>query len=762
MHNTRRWISHPTKPTSPAVLTSLGLPAALVRLLLRRGIDTPEAASAFLDPSLSDLPDPWTLPGIALAVEHIREAIFRKHRIAVYGDYDADGITSTAIMVLGLRSLGADVVYELPDRLQDGYGMSERGLSKLADLGCRLVITVDNGTSCSREVAFAKTLGIDVIITDHHDLPSQLPEEAVVLINPKLNGWPSNSTHLAGVGVAYYLVTACCSHLQMNKSIRHNDYLDLVALGTIADVSPLLGDNRILVRHGLNAMRFSPRLGLRELVKVSGIGLDNLDETSVAYGLAPRINAAGRLSDPRRAVELLLATDESTATELASVLDAENRDRQKQEKHIIQEAVLQAQEQMAGDNHWALVLASDAWHHGIVGIVASRLVEKFHRPIVMLTVEGGLARGSARSIPGFHIANALAACSHLLVKYGGHEGAAGLTIDTQHIGSFRTALVELAKDALIGRELIAPLDLDDELAADEVTDEFARMLERMAPYGAGNRKPVFILRGLMVSAHKYVGEAGNHLKVRFVTRGLEVDGVGFGLSRDKFEIPDPPVPMDAAFCLELNKWGGRQVLQMNIKDLRPTSSSESPAADISRLYGRLEVSDRRSMPDKKDALRYVIDSGEPIIVYLRLDGAVERLASAIQSEWPHKLGRVMFCHSQTNDASTADVVSGLASGKCDILVTSRGLAHGAVFPGLAHVVLYHPCSSIDELARLVSMSTGASRVILHLLYDGRASDCRNCSVGEAGGFDRFVDMMSSIDAAGLLDMLWATGRGEGR
>lgn len=763
----KRWVIREGEQTVSAELAAMGLPSALIRILAKRGFCAEDEVREFLNPDLDRLTPAMAIPGMAEAVGRVRESLRLGEPIVVYGDYDADGVTSTVLMTTALEGLGATVTHYLPNRLSEGYGMNEGSIRELAEQGCRLIVTVDTGIGAKREIELASELGVDVIVTDHHELPDELPVGAVSILNPKVGGWPIAASYASGVGVAFKLVQGLHEALGVSSDVTYS-YLDLVALGTVADVVPLKGDNRIVVAHGLRVMAEGKRPGLVELAKVSGVELSSLNEQSLGFALAPRINAAGRLSDPKMAASLLLAESSTTAARLARMLDDENKSRQEQEKSILQEALEQAEGYTSRPPCRALVLASPEWHQGVIGIVASRLVERYHRPVIMLSVSGGVAKGSGRSLPGFNLAQALSDCSGLLSKYGGHECAAGLSLPAGDIDEFRVRFTAIADASLSDDSLRPVVEIDDELAPEEATMELARELEALAPFGTGNPRPVFMMRGLWPASRTYVGVEKNHLKLKLRTRGLDVDAVGFNMPADRVAFPEPAQPMDAAFTLELNRWAGREVLQMGLRDIRLCSdgldSGDAIGAGFVRLYGRLDMDDRRRVKDKKGVLRWVLESGEPALVYLKGDGLVANLASSLVREWPHKAGRVEYYHQ---GQPTADLGRQLASGECDILVTTQPLPPGYCFPGLRHIILYHLCSTYAELRGLLALASGSSQVTLHMVYgDGDASRQLDSALrvgynGPTSEVEGFIRDMQRLTPAEIARGLWAAGS-EGR
>lgn len=754
-----KWIYRNGPAADPKDLAELGLPSPLVRLLVKRGISTISEAQAFLKPDLDNLQDPFGIPQMNTAVERILQALEGGEQIAVYGDYDADGVTATVLMQTALEGLGGNVSHFLPNRVLDGYGLQLDAINGLFRSGCKLLITVDTGITHNTEIAAAADLGMDVIVTDHHELASELPSSAIALLNPKIEGWPETLYGLAGVGVAFKLIQALHIALNIDPSVTLN-YLDLVAIGTIADVAPLTNENRILVKHGLEVLSKTSRVGLSELMKVAGVDPSQLDAYHVGFMLAPRINAAGRLSDPSLAADLLLSESQSTAERLAKLLDKENRERQSQEAEILDQALSMIEETSKEDDRPAYVLSSDKWHPGIIGIVASRLVDRFHKPVVVIAVDGDTGKGSGRSIPGIHLAQALHDCCGLLEKYGGHEGAAGLTILSGNIDGFREQFTEWVRVKMSDTVPTRVIEIDDELAPDEIDINLARQLEVLAPFGSGNPKPVFSVRSLLPISHGYVGANKKHLKLRLKTRGLEVDAMGFNMPSDMVSVSDSGTPLDVVFNLDINSWNGRESLRLTLKDIRDSavsSGSSVLSSGIDRLFGRLNLNDRRKASDKKDGLKFILETGEPAVVYIRGRHLVKGLAAALEIEWPHKKGRIAY---YSEGMPSAGLSRALAAGNVDILIISDPLPQGVCFVGLRHVILYHICGSYEELRSILAIASGTSKVTLHLLF-GEKDVLKNMETAQGSRLSFVVDM-GRLREDELMQRLWTVGDAAGR
>ncbi|MBI1948237.1 MAG: single-stranded-DNA-specific exonuclease RecJ [Deltaproteobacteria bacterium] len=551
------------------VAAAAALPRPLARVLVGRGIDDAARAEAYLTPRLQSLPDPLALAGMAEAVERLAFALERGETIGIFGDYDVDGVTSTTLLWDFLEHLGARVVAAIPDRLVDGYGLSTSGVERLASAGAKLIVTVDCGVTAHEEVDFAKDRGLDVVVIDHHTVPVTLPR-AVAVINPHRADCTRGSEALCAVGVTFNLCLALRRHLRergfFSASCPEPDLkeaLDLVALGTVADVVPLVAENRVLVAAGLGVLRQGKRLGLRALLEVTG-NRGTIDAGTLGYHLGPRLNAAGRLGDAMQAVALLRAVDEGQARALAARLDRENASRRELERRIVAEAIRQVDESELLRDAPVVVVGDDAWHPGVVGIVASRLVERFGRPAVVVG-EGG--RGSGRSIERFHLHEGLCAVAAAadrggLESFGGHAHAAGVRVATGQLSRFRDALLAVASARLSPDDLHRTVLHDGPLELAAVDVALCRSLERAAPFGRKNAEPSFLFQGLAPVGMRTL--AGGHLKATVDgARGVEL--IAFGAAERAGALGRT---VDVVATPEINEFRGAQTLQLRVKDLR--------------------------------------------------------------------------------------------------------------------------------------------------------------------------------------------------
>jgi single-stranded-DNA-specific exonuclease len=559
----------------------LGIPAPVGRVLWARGYREPSQAERFLEPRFEHLPNPFELKGIDAAVSRLQRALAQGERVCVYGDYDVDGVTSTALLVSVLRKLGGNVEFYVPHRLVEGYGLNVRALEKLAARGTRLVVSADCGVTAVAEIDAAAKLGLDVVVIDHHTASQDLPR-ALAILNPHQPGCTFPGRELAAVGVAFHLLLALRKRLReagwfaSRPEPNLREVLDLVALGTIADVVPLTGPNRVLVHFGLKELARGARIGVLALKSVAQL-TGEVTAGDVGFKLGPRINAAGRLDDASVGVRLLLSEDLREARALAEQLDRANAERQDLQVRIASEAIAHAEKLGPPEARRTLVVSSSGWHVGVVGIVAARLVERFHRPALVIAEEGGVAKGSGRSVEGFHLYDALARCARHLTRFGGHKHAAGVTLDTGRISDFAEALEAEGRESLDPAQLSARLRIDAELHPREVRMELASQLRRLAPFGAGNPEPVFFCRDLAAHEVRLLpdkkGAGPGHLKLRLGEAGpriseeqsISLEAIGFNLGGT---VLAEGTRLDAAFQLAVDNWNGSDRLQLKVKDLK--------------------------------------------------------------------------------------------------------------------------------------------------------------------------------------------------
>jgi single-stranded-DNA-specific exonuclease len=555
----------------PKLLTStVGIHPLAARVLINRGYTSLDSVTAFLADQLTDLPDPFRMKGMRSAVQRISEALAQGQKITLYGDYDVDGVCSTALLYLFLKEIGAQVSTYIPHRLEEGYGLNTQALERLGASGTKLVITLDCGINSFAEVTRAGELGLEVIVVDHHAVSSTLPP-ATAILNPHQPGCDYPTRHLCAAGVAFNLCLGIRKRLRedgffnQKKEPNLRSMLDLVALATVADVVPLTGANRILVKHGLREITLARRPGVRALKEVSG--LDPLVEVTsgqIGFRLGPRINAAGRLHDASIGLQLLCADTLETARPLAQALDAANLERRGIEQDILAAAIQQADSRSEARG---LVLSSDSWHPGVIGIVASRVVERFHRPTFLIALKDGVGRGSGRSVEGFHLVGALEECSAHLIKFGGHKQAAGLSVEQDRLAEFSRAFEQVAARTLSEEDILPRCRVDAVVSLSELDCNSVRGLEALAPFGSGNPEPVFASQTLSakprVLANRRQGQA-DHLKL-FLESAPHLDAIGFGMS-DRAPLAQGPV--DLAYQLSVDQWKGQERISLKLKDVR--------------------------------------------------------------------------------------------------------------------------------------------------------------------------------------------------
>lgn len=542
----------------------------LAEILVRRGIETMEKARLFFRPRLDDLHDPFLMNDMQKAVDRLITAVRVGENIMVYGDYDVDGTNGASLLWTFLKSIGAKVDSYIPDRLKEGYGISDIGIEKAKERGVSVLLSVDCGITAINQTAYARSLGIDLIICDHHEPGDSLPE-AYAILNPFKPGCEYPFKHLCGCGVGFKLIQALCTH-EFVQSMFGGDaesqlasYLDFVALATTADIVPVIGENRTLLRLGLELINASPRPGIRALIETSGLNAGKITGGQIVFIIAPRINAVGRLGDANRAVELLTCASPEQALSLAKVFEEENRNRRK----IDEETFIEAQELVettAGmEKESAIILHRGSWHPGVIGIVASRLVERYYRPTIMMTTVNGVAKGSARSVRGFDIYQALKQCEDTLLQFGGHKYAAGLAVEIDRLEEFKDAFSAVARERLSDELLTPEIHIDAEIELSDLTPKFLRILNQFAPYGPNNMRPVFAIRNAEVyGSPRIVGN--NHLRFSVKQQNRVFDTIGFNLGQLEERLKNRYV--DLAVSIDEGEFGGHAVPQLKIRDLK--------------------------------------------------------------------------------------------------------------------------------------------------------------------------------------------------
>ena len=559
-----RWYVKKTNPEYIDYISKIAsVSSASAQILINRGLKTPEQIELFLNPDIQRLSDPFELNGMKKAVERISKARKNNEKILICGDYDADGLTATSILFEGLKKLSIDADYFIPDRFTDGYGFGDSGLDRAKDIGANLIITVDCGISSFDAVKRADKLGIEVIITDHHEPVRAsngevLLPDAFVVVNPKILPCSYSQSFLSGAGVAFKIVQALFGNA--DEAI---EFLDLAALGTAADIVPLLGDNRIFVKKGIDLIQSGERAGIRALKSAAGIRQDFFKPTFLSFVLVPRINAAGRMSNATDVVRLLTTKSEAEAEELALWLNDLNSQRQKIEEIVYNEAI-----QLIGKTDsevGAVVVASQGWHEGVIGIVAARLAEEYYRPAFVFSVRDNILKGSARSIPPFDIYAGLVECRDLLKGFGGHRQAAGISLHADMLDDFRQRISNFVLSSLGKEDLIPCMNIDVSVRIGDINAELINELSRLEPFGTGNDEPLFGAKGLKPYNPRIVGN--NHLKMLLKQNGRSIDCIGFDFGR-YLELVGANALIDAAFYPTINEWDGGRYLQLNLKAMR--------------------------------------------------------------------------------------------------------------------------------------------------------------------------------------------------
>jgi len=603
MHRTKSWTIAEADPAAAELASRLKTSPLIAQVLLNRGLKQPDDCERFLRPNLKLLHEPALLPNLIPAAQRIARAIGEKQRIVIYGDYDVDGITATAILWHAIGALGGNVDFYIPHRIEEGYGLNSQAIAQICDSGAQVIVSVDCGITAIEPARIARERGVDLIVTDHHDwhLTAEQPAEngsapsarqpmlpdCCAIVHPRLGGsgvaYPNPS--LCGAGVAFKLAwgigQVACGADRVNQPFREFlvEATALAALGTIADVVPLIGENRALAHFGLSGLRNSKIVGIKALIASAGLTGQNLDSFHVGFSLAPRLNASGRMGHARLAVEMLTTSDEKRAMEIATYLEQQNRSRQAMERKILDEADQQvAEHKLAEDGCRAIVVGAEGWHPGVIGIVASRLVDRYHRPAVMVALNNGHGQGSARSIAGFHLAHALEACASHLESYGGHEMAAGLKIETPKFADFREAFCSYAMQTLTPEQLVPEIIVESLGELRQFTAALVGDLNRLGPFGHGNRRPVFVCRNLTVAGPpRRCGKTGQHLQLAVRQGEQSMKCIAFGMGDLELQLKSGTI-IDLAVEPVLNEYNGRTNVELEVKDLqiqdgsRPTIS----------------------------------------------------------------------------------------------------------------------------------------------------------------------------------------------
>jgi single-stranded-DNA-specific exonuclease len=556
----------PDEKTVNEISKNLGISISIAKILTQRGFDTPEKVKAFFKPAIGQLHDPFIMDGMDIAIDRLLLAIEKKENILVFGDYDVDGTNSLALFYLFFREIGTLTRYFVPDRLKEGYGLTNAFIDRFKSEGISLIVTVDCGTTSIEPIRYAKSLGIDTIVCDHHTPGDSLPD-AVAILNPLKKGCNYPFKYLCGCGVAFKLIDGIAKRIK--KPTLSLPYLQFVAIATMADIVPLVDENRVMVHYGLELLNEVPRAGIQALIEVAGLSSKKMNSSQIVFILAPRINAVGRLGDATRAVELMICDNLMKAIELAKVLEEENKTRSKIDRDIFLEAQELVKKILEVEPDIPIILHEAEWHPGVIGIVASRLAEKYCRPAIMMTTIDGVAKGSARSVEGFDIYEVLKKCEDKILQFGGHKYAAGLAVEIDRLDEFREAFNEIAKKILSNRELKPQIIIDSQIDFSEITLKFRDTLQNFAPYGPQNMRPLFLTKRVeIIGLHRF--STGDKFKLRLRQDSVIFEAVCFNLSDKLTEIEKETHFVDIVFSIEESDRAGYDKLpiQLKIRDIK--------------------------------------------------------------------------------------------------------------------------------------------------------------------------------------------------
>ncbi|UZE93821.1 MAG: single-stranded-DNA-specific exonuclease RecJ [Candidatus Pacearchaeota archaeon] len=586
---------------SQILIQKLGISPLIATLLTNRGIIDSKEAEKFLRCRFEDMHNPLLLKDMNKAINRIEKAITNKERIMLFGDYDVDGITASAILVKIIKLIGGKIIYYFPNRLIEGYGLNKKSIDYARRQGVGLIITVDCGISANKEIKYAKRKSIDVIVTDHHEQIGLLPK-AVAIINPKQKKCNYPYKKLSGVGIAFKVAQVLIK--KYNLSLNIISLLDLVCLGTIADIVPLDGENRIIVKYGLKQLMRTENIGLKALIKVSGLRGKEINSGHISFRLAPRINAAGRLTTADKSMELLQTNSENKAQEIAYILDEQNIRRQVIQEKILEKALLKIKKEINLDKENCIILAEERWHRGIIGIVASRIVEIYNKPTILISIEKDRAYGSGRSIPNFHLLKAVDSCKNLLINYGGHEQAIGIKINKRNIKKFRKQICKYAKNKISSKQFMPILKLDAKLDLADINPTLIKEINQLPPFGIGNPKPIFYSTNLSLTDYPNLLKE-KHLKIKFYDNYNNIiEAIGFRMAHFLDKISKNTKQIHIAYLLELNEWKGNKTVRLNLKDIKFGDELNSKLKDIKtlELSGRIPKEDISKETRKRDGL----------------------------------------------------------------------------------------------------------------------------------------------------------------
>lgn len=708
-------VKSPNIETSTRLAVRLGIPQLIAQLLVNRGVETEDSAREYLYPTLSNLHSPFLMHGMEKAVERIHSAIKRGEKIWVYGDYDADGTTAASLLLNIFRHFDVSADFHIPNRFDEGYGLNKTTLRKLREDGCSLLITVDCGITSIEEVDFANEIGIDVIITDHHQpRPDALPS-AYAVICPKISESEYPFDGLAGVGLAFKLAHGLVGGNEVPPILQSQ--LDLVALGTVVDIATLTGENRVLAKLGLAELNKRERPGIRALCEVAKFSPDKpIVGRTLSYVLGPRINAAGRMNAAEKIVHLLTAESDEKALAIAKKLDDENLERRKAEDRIREQAIAKIKKDVNLDKVKGLVIAHREWHRGVIGIVASRILEQYYRPVFILAIDGDEAHGSGRSIDGINLADSLNACADLLVKHGGHTAAAGLTIKTENIPKFERRFNRYVCDHLSDEHLVQQLSVEFEIQMPLLSLETIEKLQLLEPFGADNPAPRIAMRNLALDRPpSLIGKENNHLKL-WVTDGRQTaEAVGWNMSDYFISLKNQNVRLDLAFDPGISEWQNARSLQLTIADLQIVSldaASQQHLYPTDEMESPVKIVNRRDTKSKGKYLSKLLSRGEPALLYVRDEQAIDQLLEMIHADGDFLITR---CGADTPEHERRAIVDKLRHRELLAVVSSCTL--GGV-PHIAHLVFCHPVPQpLTFFNRCQPAFQKPETTYIHLLYN---------------------------------------------
>ena len=705
-----------------------GISTMLAKALVGRGIETAEDVNNYLHPTYKDLHSPFQLSDMEKAVERVRDAIQKEHRIWIYGDYDTDGTTSTALlMCLFHHQLKVPARYHIPNRFTEGYGLNTETIQLIADEGCDLLITVDCGVTSVTEIAYANSLGIDVIVTDHHQPPLHQIPPAYALINPKIPDTFYPFDGLAGIGLAFKLAQAIL--IRQNK-LDDNELpsfmisqLDLVTLGTVVDMVPLVGENRVLTRIGLSVLNQRRRPGIKALCQVSNLSLEEeLDGYALGFKIGPRINAAGRMDTAQKVIELMITESDEIAQSIAKELDQLNTERRKVQSQIERQAIEQVEKRDLTQMK-SLVLAHHEWHKGIIGVVASRIKDTYHRPVFLLAIDGEEASASGRGIEGINIADGLNNCTDLLIKHGGHRAAAGFSIRTENIPEFEKRFNQFAQKHLTDSHLQPSLSVDFEVALDEISLDSLKELELLEPTGMQNDRLRLVTRNLKIKNQpKIIGQDRKHLRFS-VTDGLRsVAAIAFGMASHCIALQGRNVRVNLAFSPDTNKWQGEESPQLKVEDIQIETTKRNERLDVYPPNTNVSPSklvDRRNVRGgKPNYMMKVLENSRMSVIYVRDDLAIDQCFQLLKDNGIRQLGR---CTTDTTNPQKQILTEMMVDGQIDVILSNQTLPYS---PQVENILFCHPTLDLEDFYQRCqpAFTNNLSSVYLHLLYNNQDFD----------------------------------------